>query len=153
MSIEERLTELGIVLPTPAAPLANYVPYTREGKLLIVSGQLPMGPDGKLAYTGKLGGEVSLEDGAAAARLCAINCLAQVKAAAGGLDAVRQVLRLGGFVNCTADFQQQPQVINGASDLMVEVFGDKGRHARAAVGSIALPFGAAVEVEMMVALE
>ena len=153
MSIEERLTELGIVLPTPAAPLANYVPYTREGKLLIVSGQLPMGPDGKLAHTGKLGGEVSLEDGVAAARLCAINCLAQVQAAAGGLDAVRQILRLGGFVNCTPGFTQQPQVINGASDLMVEVFGDKGRHARAAVGSNALPFDAAVEVEMMVALE
>ncbi len=153
MSIEERLTELGIVLATPAAPLANYVPFTREGNLLIVSGQLPMGPDGKLACTGKLGGGVSLEDGVAAARLCAINCLAQVRAAAGSLDAVRQVLRLGGFVNCTADFQQHPQVINGASDLMVEVFGDKGRHARAAVGCNALPFDAAVEVEMMVALE
>ena len=153
MSIEERLTELGIVLPTPAAPLANYVPYTREGKLLIVSGQLPMGLDGKLAHTGKLGGGVSLEDGVAAARLCAINCLAQVQAAAGGLDAVRQILRLGGFVKCTPGFTQQPQVINGASDLMVEVFGDKGRHARAAVGSNALPFDAAVEVEMMVALE
>lgn len=152
MSIEERLSELGITLPTPAAPLANYVPFTREGNLLIVSGQLPMGPDGKLAHTGKLGGGVSLEDGVAAARLCAINCLAQVRAAAGGLEAVRQVLRLGGFVNCTADFTQQPQVINGASDLMVEIFGDKGRHARAAVGSNALPFDAAVELEMMVAL-
>lgn len=153
MNIDARLKELGITLPQPAAPLANYVPYTREGNLLFISGQVPLGADGKLAYRGKLGADVSLEDGQAAAVLCAINCLAQVRAAAGSLDKVRQVLRLGGFVNCTADFHQQPQVINGASDLMVAVFGDKGRHARAAVGSNALPFDAAVEVEMTVALE
>ena len=153
MSIEQRLSELGIELPSAAAPIANYVPFTREGNLLFISGQVPRNLDGELKFIGKVGAGLSVEEGQAAARLCALNCLAQVKAAAGSLDAVRQILRLGGFVNCAPDFTGQPQVVNGASDVIVEIFGDKGRHARAAVGCSALPAGVAVEVEMTVALE
>jgi enamine deaminase RidA (YjgF/YER057c/UK114 family) len=151
MSIDKRLQELGITLPSAAAPLANYVPYVQEGTLIFISGQVPRGEDGQLKYVGKLGKELSVEDGYAAARLCALSCLAQLRAALGSLDKVKRIVRLGGFVNCTADFAQQPQVINGASDLIVEVFGDKGRHARAAVGSNALPGNVATEVEMVAA--
>jgi enamine deaminase RidA (YjgF/YER057c/UK114 family) len=147
-SIEARLAELGITLPTPAAPVANYIGFNRVGNLLIVSGQIPF-VDGKIAVTGKLGGGVSLEEGQRAARICFINLMAQVKAASGDLDRVQRVVRLGGFVACTPDFTQHPQVINGASDLAVAVFGEKGRHARAAVGCPSLPGDAAVEVEGM----
>jgi enamine deaminase RidA (YjgF/YER057c/UK114 family) len=145
-TIAQRLAELGIELPSPAAPAANYVPARLSGNLLVISGQLPM-EGGSLRYKGKLGGGVSLEDGQAAARLCAINILAQIKAAYGDLDRIAACLRLGGFVACTADFSDHPKVINGASDLMVAVLGDAGRHARAAVGVPSLPFDAAVEVE------
>ncbi|MFD1696854.1 RidA family protein [Roseibium aestuarii] len=144
-TIDARLTALGVELPTPAAPAANYVPFVRTGNQLFISGQLPMGPEG-LAHVGKLGQAMSLKDGKDAARLCAINLLAQARAAVGDLSKVRLV-KLVGFVNSTADFTQQPQVINGASDFMVEVLGDKGRHARSAVSAASLPFGAAVEVE------
>lgn len=148
-SIAQRLQELGIELPTPAAAAGSYLPVRRSGGLLIVSGQLPM-QAGAVRYTGKLGASVSLEDGEAAARLCAVNILAQVKAALDGdLDRLGGCLRLGGFVACTADFVDQPKVINGASDLMVAVLGDAGRHARAAVGVPSLPLDAAVEVEAM----
>ncbi|MBT3553882.1 MAG: RidA family protein [Rhodospirillaceae bacterium] len=145
--IEARLTELGIELPTAAAPVANYVPYVITGNLVFVSGQVPLA-GGELQLPGRVGEDVSAEDGQNAARICALNLLAQVKAALDGdLDRVARVVRLGGFVNSAADFTGQPQVINAASDLMVEVFGDKGRHARAAVGCPALPLGAAVEID------
>ena len=150
MTPEDRLKEIGIELPPAPAPAANYVPFVRTGNLLVVSGQIPMTPDGKLAYQGRLGEGISVEEGYAAARQCALNGLAQVRAALGSLNNVVRVVRLGGFVQCTADFTQQPEVINGASDLMVEVFGEAGRHARAAVGTNALPRGVATEVEMMV---
>ena len=148
-SVESKLAELGIVLPTPSAPVANYVGFVRSGRLLVVSGQLCLGPDGKLVAQGKLGGGVSLEDGQNAARACAINLLAQVKAALGDLDKVKRVVRLGGFINSVPSFLDGPKVMNGASDLMVSVLGDKGRHARTTVGVAVLPLDAAVEVEGM----
>ena len=146
--IEQRLAELGISLPVPAAPIANYVPFTIAGSLLVVSGQIPL-RDGKVVYTGKLGEQVSIEDGIAAARLCFINLLAQVKAATGDLDRVKRVLRLGGFIAAPGCFTQHAAVMNGASDLAVEVFGDAGRHARSTIGVPSLPADAAVEVEGM----
>jgi enamine deaminase RidA (YjgF/YER057c/UK114 family) len=146
-TIEKKLAQLGISLPVPAAPVANYVGFVRTGNLLVISGQLCLGADGKLIAKGKLGAEVSIETGRAAARTCAINLLAQVKAALGDLDKVVRVVRLGGFMNGLPSFIDGPQVMNGASDLMVEVFGDKGRHARTTVGVAALPLDAAVEVE------
>jgi enamine deaminase RidA (YjgF/YER057c/UK114 family) len=146
--IETRLKELGIILPTPAAPIANYLPYTITGKLVVISGQIPL-RDGTVAYTGKLGAEVSVEDGVAAARLCFINLVAQLKAAAGDLDRVTRILRLGGFIAAPAGFTQHAVVMNGASDLAVEVFGEVGRHARSTIGVPSLPADAAVEVEGM----
>jgi enamine deaminase RidA (YjgF/YER057c/UK114 family) len=145
--VEARLGELGIVLPTPPTPVANYVPFVRTGALLFVSGQICLGPDGKLTTKGRLGDGVSVEDGQKAARACAINLLAQLKVALGDLDGLVRVVRLGGFINSAAGFVDGPKVMNGASDLMVEVFGDKGRHARTTVGVAALPADAAVEVE------
>jgi enamine deaminase RidA (YjgF/YER057c/UK114 family) len=149
MSAEMRLKELGLQLPAPAAALANYVPFTISGKLMIISGQLAFGADGKLApeHCGKLGAQVSPETGREAARLCAINLIAQARAATGSLDAIARVLKLGAFVNAAPDFTAIAPVVNGASDLMVDVFGDKGRHARAAVGVAALPLDSAVEIE------
>jgi len=148
--IEARLAELGIELPAAAAPVANYVPYTVSGDLVVVSGQL-CAWNGELRFKGKLGAGVSIADGQEAARLCALNILAHLRNACGGdLDRVRRVLRLGGFVSCTPEFTDMPQVVNGASDLMVSVFGDAGRHARAAVGVSSLPGGVAVEVEAIV---
>jgi enamine deaminase RidA (YjgF/YER057c/UK114 family) len=146
-TVEKKLAGLGITLPTPASPIANYVPFVRSGNLLIVSGQLCFGADGKLIAKGQLGGGVAIEDGQKAARACAINLLAQVKAALGDLDKVNRVVRLGGFINSAAGFPDGPKVMNGASDLMVEVFGEKGRHARTTVGVAALPADAAIEVE------
>lgn len=146
-SVDAKLAELGITLPTPAAPAANYVPFVLAGGMLFIAGQVPFGPDGKIAHIGKLGGTVSLEEGQLAAQLCAINILAQAKAALGDLDRVKRCVKLGGFVNCVADFADHPKVVNGASDLMVAVFGDKGRHARFAVGAPSLPFNCAVEVD------
>ena len=146
---ESKLTELGIALPTPAAPVANYVGFVRTGRLLMVSGQLCLGSDGKLVATGKLGRGVSIEDGQKAARACAVNLLAQAKAALGDLDKITRVVRLGGFINSDPGFLDGPKVMNGASDLMVEVFGDKGRHARTTVGVAVLPLDAAVEVDGM----
>jgi len=143
---EARLGELGITLPTPAAPAANYVPFVRTGNLLFVSGQIPVGPAG-IEHVGRLGAGTDVDTGRAAARLCAINLIAQVKAAIGDLDRVVRVVKLTGFVNSSLDFTDQPKVVNGASDLMVEVFGERGRHSRSAVGAAGLPFGVAVEVE------
>jgi enamine deaminase RidA (YjgF/YER057c/UK114 family) len=145
-TIDKKLQELNIVLPTPAAPVANYVGFVRSERLLFVSGQICLA-DGALVATGKLGGTVSVAQGQAAARACAINVLAQVKAALGDLDKVVRVVRLGGFVNATPDFLDAPKVMNGASDLMVAIFGDKGRHARTTIGVAALPADAAIEVE------
>ncbi|HVX98184.1 MAG TPA: RidA family protein [Pseudorhodoplanes sp.] len=146
-TVEKKLTDLGLALPTPAAPVANYVGFVRTGNLLIVSGQLCFDAEGKLAARGKVGSAVSVEDGQKAARLCAINVLAQIKAALGDLDKVARVVRLGGFINCEPTFLETPKVMNGASDLMVTAFGEKGRHARTTVGVAALPMDAAVEVE------
>lgn len=145
--IDTRLKELGIELPAPPQPVASYVPYVISGKQVVISGQVPMGPDGP-AFLGKVGAGISLEDGQAAARLCALNLLAQLKAACGGdLDKVRRCVKLNVFVNAAPDFTRQPEVANGASDLMVAVFGEAGRHARAAVGAGSLPRGVAVEVD------
>lgn len=146
-AVEQKLAELGITLHEPVSPVANYVGFVRTGNLLFVSGQICLGADGKLIAKGKLGGNVSLEDGIAAAKGCAVNILAQVKAALGDLDKVARLVRLGGFVNATPDFIDSPKVINGASDLMVAAFGDKGRHSRAAVGVASLPADCAVEVD------
>ncbi len=144
--VNKKLAELGISLPDAPAPAANYVPFVRTGNLVYVSGQVSMDADGLVR--GKLGENMSVEDAQKAARLCALNLLAQVNAACDGdLNKVVQVVKLTGFVNATPDFTQHPQVVNGASDLMAEVFGDAGRHSRAAVGSSSLPLGVAVEVE------
>ena len=145
--IEARLKELGITLPAVTAPVANYLPWVKSGPLVFISGQIGM-EGGKPKFVGTLGATLSVEDGYQAARLCGLNLLTQLKAACeGDLDRVTRVVRLGGFVHCSADFTDQPKVVNGASDLMVEVFGDHGRHARAAVGAPNLPLGVAVEVE------
>jgi enamine deaminase RidA (YjgF/YER057c/UK114 family) len=145
--IHARLTELGIVLPASSSPAANYVPYTVSGSTVYIAGQLCV-HDGKVTHVGKVGRDFDVKAGQAAARACAINVLAVLQAACGGdLDKVRRCLRLGGFVNAMPEFTDVPQVINGASDLIVEVFGDAGRHARAAVGVATLPRGAAVEVD------
>ena len=146
-TVEKKLAELGITLPTPAAPVANYVPFVRTGNVLVISGQICFDNDGKLVAKGKLGGGVSIEDGAKAAKASAILLLAQLKAALGDLDKVVRVVRLGGFINSMPDFIDGPKVMNGASDLMVTAFGDKGRHARTTIGVSALPLDAAVEVE------
>ena len=142
---ESRLAELGITLPEPMAAVANYVPFVITGSQLFVSGQVSVGPDGLV--TGRLGEDMSLEEGQAAARLCALNLIAQCKAAVSDLSRIKRVVKLGGFVNAHPDFVQIPQVINGCSDVMVDVFGDAGRHARSAVSSPVLPLGVAVEVD------
>jgi enamine deaminase RidA (YjgF/YER057c/UK114 family) len=147
--IDARLLDLGITLPAPAAPVANYIPFNVTGNLVVISGQIPL-VEGRIACTGKVGASVSLEDGRAAARLCFINLLAQLKAACGGdLDRVTRVVRLGGFIAAGPEFTQQAVVMNGASDLAVEVFGEAGRHARTTIGVPSLPGDAAVEVEGM----
>lgn len=143
---ETRLAELGVTLPDAPAPAANYLPFVTVGDMVYVSGQISQNADGFI--TGKLGGDVSVEEGAIAAKACAISLLAQVKAACNGdLDRLVRVVKLGGFVNSTPDFTDQPKVINGASDFMVEALGDTGKHARAAVSAAALPFNVAVEIE------
>jgi enamine deaminase RidA (YjgF/YER057c/UK114 family) len=147
--IDDKLAELGITLPTPMAPMANYIPYQVTGSLVVVSGQVPA-KDGKIAITGKVGGRLTVEQGAEAARLCLINVVTQLKGACGGdLDRVRKVVRLGGFVASPADFTAHATVMNGASDLAVAIFGEAGRHARTTIGVPALPGDAAVEVEGM----
>ena len=150
MTVLERLAALGITLPAPMPPVATYVPVTVAGSLVTVSGQLPA-IDGKVAVTGKLGQGVSLDEGQHAARLCLINILAQLQAALpGGLVSITKIVRLGGFIAATPEFTQHPGVMNGASDLMVEVFGDKGRHARSTIGVPSLPLDSTVEVEALI---
>lgn len=144
--IETRLAELGVNLPDAPAPAANYVPYVVAGDIVYVSGQVSMGPDGFIL--GKLGADMDVAAGAAAARTCAISLLSQLKAACGGdIERLVRVVKLTGFVNSTAEFGDQPKVVNGASDFLVEALGDKGRHARSAVSAASLPFGVAVEIE------
>lgn len=146
--IESKLAALGVTLPDAPAPAANYVPYVIAGDIVYVSGQISAGPDGMIK--GKLGADMDAEAGAAAARQCAISLLAQLKAACGGdIERLVRVVKLTGFVNSTADFGDQPKVINGASDFLVAALGDKGRHARSAVSAASLPFGVAVEIEGM----
>ena len=145
--IEAKLAELGVTLPAVAAPAGNYVPWTISGNLVFIAGQITL-VDGKPQFLGKLGGELTVEDGQKAAKLCALNILAQLRQACGGdLDRVKRCLRLGGFVACTPEFTDHPKVINGASDFIVAVLGEAGRHARAAVGCASLPLGVAVEIE------
>jgi len=148
-AIDSRLAELGLDLPKAPPPAANYMPALRSGNLIFIAGQVCFGTDGKLSerHKGKLGAEVSDEMGREAARLCGVNVLAQLKAVVGDLDAVTRCVRLGGFINATADYAALPQIMNGASDLMVEVFGEIGRHVRSTVGVAELPFDCAVEVE------
>jgi len=146
-TVEKKLADLGITLFAPKGPVANYVPFVRTANFMVLSGQLCFDADGNLVATGQLGGGVSIEDGAKAARTCAINLLCQIKAGLGDLDKVVRVVRLGGYINSAPGFADGPKVMNGASDLMVTIFGEKGRHARTTVGVAALPLNAAVEVE------
>jgi enamine deaminase RidA (YjgF/YER057c/UK114 family) len=148
---EARLTAMGITLPTAPAAVGAYVPFTRAGNLLFISGQLPL-QDGKLALTGLLGADLTIDQGQEAARIAATNALAQMKAAAGDLDHVAQVLRLVGYVACAPGFADAHKVLNGASDLIAAVLGDAGRHARSAVGAAILPLNAPVEIELTVEL-
>jgi len=150
-AIEARLNALNITLPDAPAPAANYVPFVRTGNQIFVSGQVSSGPDGFIK--GKLGADMSVEEGAAAARRCGLALIAQARAAVGDLDKVKRVVKLVGFVNSTVDFTDQPKVVNGCSDLMVEVFGEAGRHARSAVSAASLPFGVAVEIEAIFEVE
>jgi|YelNatPaOPRAMG01_1025707.scaffolds.fasta_scaffold07493_4 enamine deaminase RidA (YjgF/YER057c/UK114 family) len=148
-TIEARLRELGLELPPVPVPVAEYVPAKRVGDLVYVSGQGPI-RDGKPVYVGRVGAEVSLEEAYKAAQLCALNCLAAVKSVVGSLDAVEEIVQVRGFVNSAPDFHDQPRVVNGASDLLVKLFGDRGRHARAALGTSNLPGNIPVEIEMLV---
>lgn len=150
MSIEQRLSELGITLPTVVPPVASYVPAVSHGGFAYTSGQLPM-VDGAMPRTGKVGGEVSAEDAKADARQCALNALAAIDAEIGSLDRITRIVKVVGFVNSAEGFTGQPGVVNGASDVLGEIFGDAGRHARSAVGVAELPLGAPVEVELIVA--
>jgi enamine deaminase RidA (YjgF/YER057c/UK114 family) len=149
MKISEKLKELEIVLPEPPAPVATYIPAVRVGELLFISGTLPM-KDGKLLYEGKVGKDVTIEQGVECSRQALLNALAIVKKEIGDLDRVRQVVRLGGFVASSEGFTRQPQVLNGASLLLVDIFGEKGKHTRAAVGAAELPLNAPVEIELIV---
>jgi enamine deaminase RidA (YjgF/YER057c/UK114 family) len=150
-AIDRRLAELGVTLPAAPAPVANYVPYYQAGDLLFISGQISRTGDGKI-LAGKLGAEVNVEGGREAAKACALNILAQAKAALGSLDRIERIVKLTGFVNAVPAFVDHPQVVNGASDLLVEVLGDKGRHTRSAVGVGGLPANSSVEVEAIIAV-
>lgn len=146
--IEEALSSLGIVLPSPPAPAGSYVPVVITGNLAFVAGQIPM-EAGKLKFAGKVGKDLPIEAGQQAARLCTVNALAQLKVALGSLDRIMKIVKVTGYVNCEPTFTEQPKVINGSSDLLVQLFGEKGRHARAAVGVSSLPLDGAVEVEFV----
>jgi enamine deaminase RidA (YjgF/YER057c/UK114 family) len=152
MKIETRLKEMGLELPAPGKPVANYVPAVRTGNLVFLSGHGPVLENGNL-ITGKVGADLTLEEGYKAARQVALVLLASLQSEIGDLDKVRRVVKLLGMVNCTPDFVDQPKVVNGASDLLVEIFGEKGKHARSAVGMNALPLNIAVEIEMIAEIE
>jgi enamine deaminase RidA (YjgF/YER057c/UK114 family) len=147
--IEDKLKQLNIALPTPPKPAGSYIPVVVTGNLAFVSGQIPM-QDGKVIFTGKVPNEKSLEEAQAAAKLCAINLLAQLKANLGSLDRITKIVRVSGFVNCTPEFTEHPKVINAASDLFFEIFGEKGKHSRIAVGVPSLPLKSTVEIDMTV---
>ena len=147
--IDNVLSSMGITLPTPPAPAGSYVPVVISGKLAFVSGQIPL-EAGKVLFKGQVGKDLTVEQGQEAARLCVINALAQLKASLGELDAISRVVKVTGYVNCEPSFADHPSVVNGASDLLVKIFGEKGKHARAAVGMSSLPLGSAVEVELIV---
>lgn len=152
MSIEERLQKLGLTLPVPPQPIAAYVPGIISGNLVFISGQIPS-LEGKVVYTGKVGQDLTIEEGQAAAQICLLNGLSIVKSLLGTLETVEQVVRINGFVQSADGFTQIPQVINGASELLVNIFGDSGRHSRVAVGVAALPLNAAVEVDLIIAFK
>ena len=152
MSIEKKLESLGISLPKPPKPVAAYIPAVKTGNLIFVSGQIPV-VEGKLKYKGKVGRDLSVEEGYEAAKICLLNALSIIKGIVGSLDKVERVVRIVGYVNCTEDFEEPHKVVNGASELLVEIFGDKGRHTRLALGSNTLPLGAAIELEMIVEVE
>lgn len=147
--IEDKLKQLNITLPTPPKPAGSYIPVVISGNLAFVSGQIPM-QDGKVLYTGKVPLEKSIEEAQSAAKLCAINLLAQLKANLGSLDKITKIVRVSGFVNCTPEFSEQPKIINAASDLFFEIFGEKGKHSRIAVGVSSLPLNSTVEIDMIV---
>ena len=147
--IEEKLKQLNITLPTPPKPAGSYIPVVISNNLAFVSGQIPM-QDGKVSYTGKVPSEKSIEEAQSAAKLCAINLLAQLKANLGSLDRITKILRVSGFVNCMPEFSEQPKIINAASDLFFEIFGEKGKHSRIAVGVSSLPLNSTVEIDMIV---
>ncbi len=147
--IEDKLKQLNITLPTPPKPAGSYIPVVITGNLAFVSGQIPM-QDGKVIHTGKVPTEKSIEDAQSAAKICAINLLAQLKANLGSLDRITKIIRVSGFVNCAPDFSEQPKIINAASDLFFEIFGEKGKHSRIAVGVSSLPLNSTVEIDMIV---
>ena len=149
MTIEDKLAEMGVTIPDPKPALGSYVPAVQTGNLVFVSGNLPIQADGSMLHSGKLGEDVSVEEGYAAAKQCAINCLSAAKGIIGDLNNVQQVVKLRVLVNSSPDFTDQPAVANGASDLLVELFGESGKHARAAVGVVSLPLGVSVEVELV----
>jgi len=149
--IDSVLSSMGITLPTPPAPAGSYVPVVKSGNLAFVSGQIPL-EAGKVVFKGRVGTDLSVEEGQEAARLCVINALAQLRASLGELDMISRVVKVTGYVNCEPSFADHPRVVNGASDLLVKIFGEKGKHARAAVGMSSLPLGSAVEVELIVEL-
>jgi len=150
-TIEQNLKNLGIILPRPVAPVANYVPFVQTGNLLSISGQIPVDSEGKFPFIGKVGQNVSPEDAVKAAQICAINIISQINVACGGdLGRVVRIIRLGVFVNCIDEFPGQPAIANGASDLMVAVFGDVGKHSRSAVGTNALPLNVPVEIDALI---
>ncbi|WP_100181890.1 RidA family protein [Candidatus Nitrosotenuis aquarius] len=147
--IEEKLVQLNITLPTPPKPAGSYIPVVTSGNLAFVSGQIPM-HDGKVLFTGKVPSDKSIEEAQSAARLCAINLLAQLKANLGSLDRITKIVRVSGFVNCMPDFAEHPKIINAASDLFYDIFGEKGKHSRIAVGVSSLPLNSTVEIDMTV---
>lgn len=147
--IEDKLKQLGITLPTPPKPAGSYIPVVLSGNMAFVSGQIPM-QDGKVQYTGRVPSEKSIEDAQKAAKICATNLLAQLKANLGSLDRITKIVRVSGFVNSTPEFTEQPKIINAASDLFFEIFGEKGKHSRIAVGVSSLPLGSTVEIDMIV---
>ncbi|MGE0598555.1 MAG: RidA family protein [Dehalococcoidia bacterium] len=153
MTPEEKLVELGLSFPPQGPAAGNFLPCTREGNIVYLSGHGPSGPDGSIAIRGRLGADLTIEQGYEAAKLTAMSLLRSLKEEIGELDRVKRILKLLGMVRCTEDFGQTPSVINGASDLFVEIFGDRGRHARSAVGLYELPFQMAVEIEMVVAIK
>ena len=152
MKIENKMKEIGLILPEVPKPIAEYIPAKKIGNLVVTSGQGPI-KDGKFIHVGKVGGEVSLEEGYESAKICALNCLAAIKSIIGSLDEIDEIVKIKGYVNSTPDFYRQPEVINGASELVVKIFGEKGKHTRSALGTSVLPGNIPVELEMIVKLK